>query len=291
MSGPSTASVGNATANYTVAANGSLASNATVTVTDDLGNMVHIFSFRAGGSTSQTFQLTPVSGQVGQRTLTATANPALGTPPTVSVTVYNITLTASAPSGVDGSTVSLTATLLGGSGGLTASTNAGNLSTAGPASGTPFNLTLPASGTGNAVVQVMGPGGSVITTTVAYAPAGSINPGTLSFNSGPAGINLFGTEATGGNGTFTHQIQRRVHGSGNAFVDLANGSGVTGATTLTAFDASTTPSDAYDYQLVYSDTEGSPQSATSNVVTVQVYPGGPVSGGGLVNYIGGGPIQ
>lgn len=173
ISGPSVASVGNATTSYTVTpAGGVLAAAKTVVVKDDLNITVATLNFAMGASAGQTFTFTPTTGQVGPRTLTPTASPALGTPPTCSTTVYLLTLSPSTRAVFDGVAASLTAVLTGGSGSINAnSTTGGTLSTANPTTGVVFTVTPPGSGSGSLTITVSGPGGSSATATVTYSPS------------------------------------------------------------------------------------------------------------------------
>jgi len=79
-----------------VTPNGPLPSGETVVVTDDLGNTIATLTFANGSSTGQNFNWTPTNAQSGSRTLTATATPALGSPPTMSVGVAAVAPTLSA---------------------------------------------------------------------------------------------------------------------------------------------------------------------------------------------------
>lgn len=100
-------------------------------------------------------------------------------------------------------------------------------------------------------------------------------PGALTFgSSGPAGIALSSAAATGGTAPYAYRWRRRVAPA--AFADLANGSGVTGATTLALFDGSAVEGDLYDYQLVTTDAAN--ETATSATKSARVYPGGDFGG-------------
>jgi hypothetical protein len=116
-----------------------------------------------------------------------------------------------------------------------------------------------------------------------FAPRGVAAGGTplaagvASFvSSGTAGIVITATDATDGTPAYTYQWQRNA--DGGAYGDIANGGGVSGATTLTITDDSATPGTLYGYRLVYSDAAAG--EATSNAVTAQVYEGGALTGGG-----------
>ena len=78
------------------------------------------------------------------------------------------------------------------------------------------------------------------------------------------------TAATDGTPGYTEQWQRSVDGGG--FANLANGSGVTGATTLSLFDGSAVTGHVYGYQVVYTDSASA--TATSAPVSgLRVYTG------------------
>lgn len=105
--------------------------------------------------------------------------------------------------------------------------------------------------------------------------------GAAAFDScGPAGgsafVKLTAADATGGTPAYTYQWQRGV--DGGSVTNLANGGGVSGATTRTLTDGSAAAGHVYVYRLVYTDSAGSPQTATSNSVTAQVYTGGALGG-------------
>ena len=107
----------------------------------------------------------------------------------------------------------------------------------------------------------------------------SLFAGTATFvSSGPLGITVSATDATGGTLPYTYQWQRNTNGG--SYSNLSNGGGVTGATTLNLFDGSAVVGNLYGYKLVYTD--AAPQSATSNSVTAQVYTGGTLTSGGGV---------
>jgi hypothetical protein len=104
--------------------------------------------------------------------------------------------------------------------------------------------------------------------------------GTASFvNSGPAGIVVSAAEATGGTSPYAKQWQRNA--AGGSYSDISDGGGVSGATTLTLTDGSATAGNLYGYRIVYTDSAGTPATATSNAVTAQVYSGGALAGGVL----------
>lgn len=101
--------------------------------------------------------------------------------------------------------------------------------------------------------------------------------GTASLaNSGPSGISLTATDATGGVPSYTYQWQRSDNGG--SYANISNGGGVTGATTLSLFDGSATVGNEYSYKVVYTDTLTN--TATSNAVgPLIVYTGGTVDTG------------
>jgi hypothetical protein len=115
---------------------------------------------------------------------------------------------------------------------------------------------------------------------VADTGSPALTAGPASFvHSGPAGIALSATAATGGTTPYTYQWQR--NSGGGSYSDLANGGGVSGATTLALTDGSATAGTLYGYRLVVTDSSATPATATSNAVTAQVYPGGALSSGGF----------
>lgn len=215
------ASVGNAYS-LTIIPNGALAVGETVTVVDDLGNTIGSLTFSSGAFVGQTLSWTPTSGQVGVRTLTATPSPSLGTPPSLGVTVYGLTLTPATQSVTGAGTATLTAVLTGGPGALSASVPIGALSTAAPVSGTPFTLTPP-NATGTATVMVIGPGGASATATVIYSPGAGLTSCTTVQGFPPQFAALRGTvgfSVFNGDGT-TYQVRNTANvaelpaGSGN----------------------------------------------------------------------------
>lgn len=108
---------------------------------------------------------------------------------------------------------------------------------------------------------------------ILFGPTGapSPTPGVASFvSSGPGGISVSATEATGGTGPYTHQWQRNTDGGSY--------SNLTGATALTLDDTTAVSGHLYGYKLVYTDTLSA--TATSNAVTAEVYSGGALGGGG-----------
>jgi hypothetical protein len=114
----------------------------------------------------------------------------------------------------------------------------------------------------------------------AVAPGSPLAAGAASFVSSgpsPAGIVVSATDATGGTAPYTYQWKRSV--DGGAYSNLANGGGVSGATTRSLTDASATTGHTYAYQIVYTDAAS--HTASSNVVTASVYTGGALSGGGF----------
>ena len=96
--------------------------------------------------------------------------------------------------------------------------------------------------------------------------------GTASFvSSGPAGISVSATDATGGTAPYTYQWERNE--DGGSFADL------TGETALTCDDDTATSEGVlYGYRLKYTDNVAA--TVTSNTVTAEVYDGGPLTGGG-----------
>lgn len=110
-----------------------------------------------------------------------------------------------------------------------------------------------------------------------YAAGSPLAAGTASFvSSGPAGIAVTATDATGGTAPYTYQWQR--NSGGGSYSNISNGGGVSGATTLSLTDGSAVAGTLYGYKLVYTDAAAG--TATSNAVTAQVYAGGALSSGG-----------
>jgi hypothetical protein len=100
--------------------------------------------------------------------------------------------------------------------------------------------------------------------------------GVVSFtSSGPAGIIVTSTDATGGSPAYTYQWKRSTNGT--SFSNLANGGGVSGATTLTLTDGSAVAGTLYYYQLV--QTDAASIAVTTNTVSAQLYTGGAFGGG------------
>lgn len=102
------------------------------------------------------------------------------------------------------------------------------------------------------------------------APEDPLTAGTASFvSSGPAGISVIATDATGGSESYTYQWERNE--DGGSFSDL------TGETALACDDdTATTPGVLYGYRVKYDD---GVDEVTSNTVTASVYEGGPLTGG------------
>lgn len=105
----------------------------------------------------------------------------------------------------------------------------------------------------------------------------ALTAGTASLvTSGPAGIALTATDATGGTPGYTYAWYRSV--SGGAYNQLFNGGGVSGAGTLSLTDGSASAGTVYGYKVLYEDSALS--QTYSNAVTAQVYTGGALTGGG-----------
>lgn len=115
-----------------------------------------------------------------------------------------------------------------------------------------------------------------LSTTPIAAPLAA---GVASFvSSGTAGIVGTATEATGGTSPYSHQWQRNT--DGGSYSNLSDGGGVSGAATLNIADGSAVAGHLCGYELVYTDSAGTPATATSNAFTAQVYAGGPLTAGG-----------
>ena len=177
----------------TVTPNGTLPAAETVTIRDDLANVLGTLSFANGATAAQNLNIVWASGQAGARTITSTASPAFGTAPTATVTVYNLALSPASQSAMDGASVNLTATLTGGTNTLAATVSGGGtLSTAAPTSGTAFQYTTPSTGTGTATITVTGPGGTSQTATVTYSAGEAVASmtGLTTLNQGQSGTYL-----------------------------------------------------------------------------------------------------
>jgi hypothetical protein len=109
------------------------------------------------------------------------------------------------------------------------------------------------------------------------AAAGSpLAAGAASFvSSGPAGIVVSATDATGGTAPYAYQWQRNA--GGGSYSNLSNGGGVSGAATRNLTDGSASAGTLYGYRLAYTDNVSA--TATSNAVAAQVYTGGALTGG------------
>lgn len=111
---------------------------------------------------------------------------------------------------------------------------------------------------------------------IPFGPVGApaLAAGTASFvSSGPAGISVSATDATGGSESYTYQWERNE--DGGAFSDLV------GETTLACTDeTAVTEGVLYGYRVKYND---GVDTVTSNTVTSEVYDGGPLAGGGGSN--------
>lgn len=102
--------------------------------------------------------------------------------------------------------------------------------------------------------------------------------GVASFvSSGPAGISISATDASGGFPAYTYQWQRNANGG--SYSNLSNGGGVSGATMRNLLDGSAVAGTLYGYRLVYTDL--STATVTSNAVTAQLYLGGAIGSGGV----------
>jgi hypothetical protein len=99
----------------------------------------------------------------------------------------------------------------------------------------------------------------------------SLAAGTASFvSSGPGGISVSATAATGGTAPYTYQWQRSTT-SGSGFSNLS------GATSLSLTDATASAGTLYYYRVVATDNVSA--TANSNEVAAQVYSGGALTGG------------
>ena len=94
--------------------------------------------------------------------------------------------------------------------------------------------------------------------------------------SGPAVISLNATAPSAPNGAVTYQWQRSLSGA-NSYTN------VSGATTLALTDATVTAGVLYDYRLA--QTDATPTTVNTNVLTAQPYSGGAVGGGAAVPFL------
>lgn len=100
--------------------------------------------------------------------------------------------------------------------------------------------------------------------------------GMASFvSSGPGGITVFATDATGGTGTKTYQWQRNENEG--SYSNMNDGDNVDGSTTLMIIDSSTEEGKLYFYRIVYTDS--AMETDTSNSVPAEIYTGGPIGSG------------
>jgi hypothetical protein len=119
-------------------------------------------------------------------------------------------------------------------------------------------------------------GASVTNNSTALAP-GVVS--LVSSGPGSAGIVVTATEATGGTGPYAHQWE--VSDNGGAFGNATNGSGVSGATTLTLTFAATTAVVGHKYQFRLKYTDAASAVVRSGATTdLIVYTGGALTGGG-----------
>jgi hypothetical protein len=112
---------------------------------------------------------------------------------------------------------------------------------------------------------------------VVTAPPPTLSAGAVTLaSSGSSGISMAATDASGGVGPYLYQWQRATGGA--SFANLANGSGIAGAFSLSLSDGSAAPGTLYFYRVIYTDSQGTPANATSNSASAQVYAGGPIGG-------------
>lgn len=199
---------------------------------------------------------------------------------------------------VDGPTGSVLATVVAGAtgGGAGAYHDATGVLRATPTAWRTNNAAATVTTTGTSLVVRIAETaiGATVHTLIAHLEVADAGPpplaaGTASFvHSGPAGIVLSATDATGGTGPYTYQWQR--NSGGGSYSNLSNGGGVSGATTLALTDGSAVAGTLYGYRLVYTDSAGTPVTATSNAVTAQVYAGGAIGSGGGFSLIGPGGL-
>jgi hypothetical protein len=115
-------------------------------------------------------------------------------------------------------------------------------------------------------------------TMAVFKPSATVLPlvaGTASFvSSGPGGIALSATAATGGVAPYTRQWQRNTNGGSY--------SNLSGATSLTVTDTTATAGNLYGYRVVYTDSATpTPSTVTGTAVFAQLYTGGSIGAGGV----------
>jgi len=195
-----------------------------VTITDDLNNTIGSLNFTSGSSSAQTLSWTPTSGQLGNRTLMATASPAPtgGATTTATTTVYNLSISPTTASSNAGAAVTFTATLTGATGELSSTCRIGALSTAVPASGVGFSYTPP-NADGSSTVTVAGPGGALAVATVTYSVASGFRSMTADFN---LGVIYSGNRGTYGVTVFSPDGEIYLTRNTANLAELVAGSGV-----------------------------------------------------------------
>ena len=118
----------------------------------------------------------------------------------------------------------------------------------------------------------------VYSNLLAVTPA-AIAAGAASLTySGPAVISLSATAPATPNGAVTYQWQRSPAGA-------STWASVSGATTLSLTDATVVAGTLYDYRL--QQTDATPTTVNTSVITAQTYSGGAVGGGAAVPYLRG----
>lgn len=243
LTGPSAGRPGVASTNFTATLNS--AATSTVTITPSDGGAGGTFTPSTvsitTGNTVGTFVYTASSA--GAKTISTSDDAGLTDPGSVTFTAYTLSLTPSTQSVANGVAATLTATLTP-SAALSATTTAGTLSTSAPTSGAGFTLTTPSSGSGTATITVTGPGGTLQTANVVYAPAAA----TALTLTGPSVVPVGSASSTftiGANGNLASPVTVTVTvtPSGGTItstpVTLSAGSGSTGTFTYTAATAGT----------------------------------------------------
>ncbi len=287
LTGPSAGRPGVASTNFTATLNS--AATSTVTITPSDGGAGGTFTPSTvsitTGNTVGTFVYTASSA--GAKTISTSDDAGLTDPGSVTFTAYTLSLTPSTQSVANGVAATLTATLTP-SGALSATTTAGTLSTSAPTSGAGFTLTTPSSGSGTATVTVTGPGGTLQTANVVYAPAAAT---AITWGSYPTAVPVGSASAPfniAANGSLASSVQVTVTVTPtggtvtSSPVTLASGPASTGAFTYTAAAATT-------YTVTITNNGGltnpAPLTITATAVTILnfIYPAG-ISGLTTVGY-------
>ena len=246
----------------------------------------------ASGVTTGNFYFVPGATSVaGSRTITPTSSGITFSPTTSPYTGIDITAptVASASINASGTTLTISFTETGsppvlpasGATGFTITPSGGATTLSSPSiSGTTYTATTSRTITQNETITLAYSPGNITdsatspnslaafsgqtvsnnSTQVAPLVAGTLTTGTVAYNS----VTMTITGNTGGVGTLSNQLWRSLHSAGSY---SAVGSAVTG-TTATLTDNTVSPSTAYDYKVVVTDSATpTPNTATSNIVS------------------------